>query len=1184
MEVEPVDTGAEAKMKEDLSRQEGAFGAKMIGKLKKMKCAVFGLRGVGIEVAKNLLLAGPHSVMVCDDGKCRIEDLGTNFYISESDVKAGKSRSTACEGALGEINPNTYFFVHKGEITPECIRDYHVVIVTHAELMPLSKLCVLNDFCRNNGKKFIYAGIFGMMLSIFSDFGNNHEIYDQNGDPERSFVIDSMEIVPQPYASVDEFLTACGGRTDEEVKKLGFKDKKIAACDLLKAKAGVDLDEKRRNTISMNDLLELADQNKATCKKELSGRISTVGLRHLLDEGDWVKLDEIVMSNGPASTKHELQFKFGDVITTVNSTCEIKLHRSNPSVFYIGDVSALGEYKGHGVGTQVKMPVHRSYKSLREQLDAPSMETAFVDMSKFGEELKAHVAWAAIHTFAEKHESLPTLHDKKHAAECVELAKAAKCAEALGGVDEDFVRKVALYARAETNAFAAFAGGVVAQEAMKQTGKYRPISQWIHMNALQMVDEKASTPPKGDRYDHYRTLFGEKFVEKTTNAKFFLVGCGALGCEFMKNIAVTGLGCSKDGAIHITDDDTIELSNLSRQFLFRRKHVGKLKSESAAGSALKMNPEMKAGLKVHNSRVEPKTENEFSDEFWSGLDFVINALDNLKARNYVDSKCVMFAKPLFESGTLGTQANQTIHVPHKTPSYQEGAIAGEGQGIAMCTMTNFPYEPLHCIEWARMMFGQVFEDGPAAYEDLRKNGTGKYLEKTSKNVSEEHGTLKKTLKWVKIASNPTLEQCVKLSFDHFIKFFRDDVKDLIHAFPEDARSLSETKEDKGPFWHGRRRFPRAHEFDVKNESHFEYIYRSSCIFADIFGITKKSGYPSRQKIAQMVASLPVPQWEPPKDLKIQVEEDQAKSASTVSTEEYEEIEEMRGEIKGLDVSKLVEIFPADFEKDDDTNHHVDWITSGANLRAWTRKLKESTRQHCRMIAGRIIAAIATATAAITGLVFLEVYKLLQETEDINSYRWTTLNLATNVFAIELPPDPAYHRTRTEERQVMKDEEVTTMKKKVTCIPEKFTAYDFIEMKEGKDLKITDFIKKFSGGNKGLKITLLYGANMKGGAVYQEINVGFYKSQKMMKERLVKMMRNPMQKKLAQKDLDSAVSMLEIAETQKSQTVLEAYVAAYGPLTDPQRNMIVLSADVEPTDRELEDNEELDIPPIKYYFK
>lgn len=59
-----------------------------------------------------------------------------------------------------------------------------------------------------------------------------------------------------------------------------------------------------------------------------------------------------------------------------------------------------------------------------------------------------------------------------------------------------------------------------------------------------------------------------------------MVGAGALGCEFMKQFALMGLG-SKGGKVEVTDDDNIEVSNLNRQFLFRRNHVGQSKAITA---------------------------------------------------------------------------------------------------------------------------------------------------------------------------------------------------------------------------------------------------------------------------------------------------------------------------------------------------------------------------------------------------------------------------------------------------------------------------------------------------------------------------------------------------------------------------------------------------------------------------
>jgi ubiquitin-activating enzyme E1 len=152
--------------------------------------------------------------------------------------------------------------------------------------------------------------------------------------------------------------------------------------------------------------------------------------------------------------------------------------------------------------------------------------------------------------------------------------------------------------------------------------------------------------------------------EKIGNVKTFMVGAGALGCEYAKAFAMIGLGCGPNGQVTVTDNDNIEVSNLNRQFLFRKNNVGKPKSETACMIAKQMNPDLKINPLVE--LVSPDTEHIFNDEFWESLSFIVNAVDNVKARLYVDSRCAWYGKGLLESGTLGTKANQQMIVPHVT--------------------------------------------------------------------------------------------------------------------------------------------------------------------------------------------------------------------------------------------------------------------------------------------------------------------------------------------------------------------------------------------------------------------------------------------------------------------------------------------------------------------------------------
>ena len=170
---------------------------------------------------------------------------------------------------------------------------------------------------------------------------------------------------------------------------------------------------------------------------------------------------------------------------------------------------------------------------------------------------------------------------------------------------------------------------------------------------------------------------------------------------FPQNFAMMGVCVGGDGRLTVTDMDNIEVSNLNRQFLFRSGDVGKPKSVTAGAAVQAMNPALK--VEALETPVGNDTEDTFHDDFWDGLNIVVNALDNVQARRYVDSKCVFHQKPLLESGTLGTKANVQVVLPHQTESYGDSVDPPE-ESIPMCTLHNFPNQIEHCIEWARDIF------------------------------------------------------------------------------------------------------------------------------------------------------------------------------------------------------------------------------------------------------------------------------------------------------------------------------------------------------------------------------------------------------------------------------------------------------------------------------------------------
>lgn len=98
-------------------------------------------------------------------------------------------------------------------------------------------------------------------------------------------------------------------------------------------------------------------------------------------------------------------------------------------------------------------------------------------------------------------------------------------------------------------------------------------------------------------------------------------------------------------------------------------------------------------------------------------------------------------------------------------------------------------------------------------------------------------------------------------------------------------------------------------------------------------------------------------------------------------------------------------------QDDDTNYHMDMIAGLANMRARNYSIPEVDKLKAKFIAGRIIPAIATSTAMATGLVCLELYKVLDGGHKLEDYRNTFANLALPLFSMAEPVPPKVIRHR-----------------------------------------------------------------------------------------------------------------------------------------------------------------------------
>ena len=214
--------------------------------------------------------------------------------------------------------------------------------------------------------------------------------------------------------------------------------------------------------------------------------------------------------------------------------------------------------------------------------------------------------------FSSQHNRLPKPRNPSDADALIAIAK--KFGSEL---DEEVLKELSYQAAGDVAPVNAVIGGFVAQEALKAiSAKFHPMVQNLFFDSLESLPSQLPAEddcqPSGSRYDGQIAVFGNAFQGKISNHRQFLVGAGAIGCEMLKNWSMIGLASGPMGMIHVTDLDTIEKSNLNRQFLFRPKDLGKFKSEVAAAAAATMNPDLKGKIE---SKQEPVGENTESEQF-----------------------------------------------------------------------------------------------------------------------------------------------------------------------------------------------------------------------------------------------------------------------------------------------------------------------------------------------------------------------------------------------------------------------------------------------------------------------------------------------------------------------------------------------------------------------------------------
>ena len=391
-----------------------------------------------------------------------------------------------------------------------------------------------------------------------------------------------------------------------------------------------------------------------------------------------------------------------------------------------------------------------------------------------------------------------------------------------------------------------------------------------------------------------------------------MVGAGGIGCELLKTLVLSGF---ED--IEMIDLDTIDVSNLNRQFLFRRKHVGQSKALVARESALKFRPGGSKKIVAHHGNVKDET---FDVSFVKRFDVVLNGLDNLEARKHVNRLCLAAETPLVESGTTGYLGQVTVHEGKGTNACFECSPKPTPKSHPICTLRDTPEKPVHCVAYATdLLFPRLFASNREKTSDLDEED------------AVEAGA------FTRDAKN-----------DESFATFATRVYDFVFRRKIEALLLKEEMWEK-------RAKPKplpAFRDVVKGESADDVAAGADATLR-MPSASEAVGAADAQKVMTVEQAARV----------------FVSSVARIMTRDAEAAENREDGVCGTDT----------FDKDDALA--VDFVAAVSTLRSANYGIPPQSPFDVKGVAGNIVHAVATTNAIVGGLIVLEAMKILRKKKD-----------------------------------------------------------------------------------------------------------------------------------------------------------------------------------------------------------
>ena len=467
-----------------------------------------------------------------------------------------------------EINNTAIVMIFKGELSNDfsILNDYQIVIIT--EIINLETAETLNQYCRNKKIGFIYTAEFGLSSFLFTDFGEDFVVEDLTGLECEKYFIKSITNACPGIVEIDPI---------EKVEKNGEKIKHF-----LQLGTG--------DFVTFKDITGMTELNDTPPRpiRVISPTKFTIEDTTKFQEFTGVGIVEEVKVPRPSIFKPLSEavnvIYYEDVIEEYLNE-DVGSLASKISTDVLNDEILMGGISNRK--SQISGQINNEDKNSIPWIKMFYSSYQNESLKNCTNE-KMHLAILTLHEFFNIHQYLPNYHEKKEIDECIEISlkilskakeEGSRWAINLQKIDKDFLEKIFKYCRFYFTPFTCFFGGVVSEEIIKYIGLYKPSSQWIYFNFLELIDEnieyiindnniintdsnknqdKIINEEEKNNMESF-TLFGKKTINELKNINILIIGLNDVGYEILKIFIMLDLLGSKENNIFIIDDNKEEI-------------------------------------------------------------------------------------------------------------------------------------------------------------------------------------------------------------------------------------------------------------------------------------------------------------------------------------------------------------------------------------------------------------------------------------------------------------------------------------------------------------------------------------------------------------------------------------------------------------------------------------------------